>query len=104
MPCRDRAPYVGLSPTKPQNAAGSRTEPQVSVPKATRAISPATAAAEPPEEPPGTKDGSSGVLVAPKALVWVVERMADSFMLVRPMTIAPAFFKHFITVASYVAL
>ena len=33
-PYRDTRPYVGLTPTTPQKAAGSRTEPPVSVPRA----------------------------------------------------------------------
>ncbi len=65
IPCLESAPYVGLRPTSPQNAAGSRTEPHVSVPRATSAISAATAAAEPPEEPPGTRVGSRGLRVTP---------------------------------------
>ena len=39
----------------PQNAAGWRIEPPVSVPSAHGARPPATAAAEPPDEPPGTQ-------------------------------------------------
>ena len=38
----------------PQNDAGWRIEPPVSVPVAPSAILAATAAAEPPDEPPGT--------------------------------------------------
>ena len=38
----------------PQNEAGWRIEPPVSVPVAPSASRAATAAAEPPEEPPGT--------------------------------------------------
>ena len=33
-PYRDTRPYVGLTPTIPQKAAGSRTEPPVSEPRA----------------------------------------------------------------------
>ncbi len=40
----------------PQSEAGWRIEPPVSVPIAQGARPPATAAAEPPEEPPGTRD------------------------------------------------
>jgi hypothetical protein len=40
----------------PQKAAGWRIEPAVSVPRATGAKSAATAAADPPEDPPGTRD------------------------------------------------
>ena len=40
----------------PQNAAGWRIDPPVSVPMAPSATRAATAAAEPPEEPPGTRE------------------------------------------------
>ena len=42
-------------PTIPQNDAGQRIEPPVSLPSAISARLPATAAALPPEEPPGTR-------------------------------------------------
>lgn len=48
-------PYVGFKPVIPQNAAGWRIEPPVSVPRDTMHISAATAAALPPDEPPGTR-------------------------------------------------
>jgi hypothetical protein len=46
-------------PTMPVNAAGWRIEPPVSVPVAARHRSAATAAAEPPEDPPGVSCRSS---------------------------------------------
>ena len=42
-------------PAMPQKAAGWRIEPPVSVPVAPRHSRAATAAAEPPELPPGTR-------------------------------------------------
>ena len=48
-------------PTIPQRAAGWRIEPPVSVPIAQGASRPATAAAQPPEEPPGTRSRVPGV-------------------------------------------
>ena len=42
-------------PTVPVKAAGWRMEPPVSVAVAARQTRAATAAAEPPEDPPGTK-------------------------------------------------
>jgi hypothetical protein len=48
-------PVLGFRPTTPQNAAGCRTEPPVSEPSAIGTRPAATAAAEPPEEPPGTR-------------------------------------------------
>ena len=53
-PARLTRPYVGLSPTTPQQAAGSRIEPPVSLPSVPRTNPAATAAAEPLDEPPAT--------------------------------------------------
>ena len=44
---------MGLIPTTPQKLAGCLIEPPVSVPVAPKHKSAATAAAEPPDEPPG---------------------------------------------------
>src|SRR5580692_4767331 len=46
-------PKVVFKPTTPQQAAGTRIEPAVSVPKATSALPLATATADPLDEPPG---------------------------------------------------
>jgi hypothetical protein len=53
-PRRLTAPKLGLKPTTPQHAAGTRTEPPVSVPIAATAAPLATAAADPLDDPPGT--------------------------------------------------
>ncbi len=45
---------MGLIPTVPVKAAGWRIEPPVSVAVAPKQRRAATAAAEPPDEPPGT--------------------------------------------------
>src|SRR5262245_6518228 len=94
-------PYVGLSPTTPQKAAGWRTEPPVSVPRAEAASSPATAAAEPPDEPPGTRSRSQGFRVGLKAECSVEEPIANSSMLVLPSITAPAAPSLATQVASY---
>jgi hypothetical protein len=47
-------------PVMPQKLAGWRMEPPVSVPVAAGTRRAATAAAEPPEEPPGTRLRSQG--------------------------------------------
>src|SRR6185312_15633622 len=57
-PQREQRPYVGLMPTVPVKAAGWRMEPPVSVAVAPRQSRAATAAADPPEEPPGTSGAS----------------------------------------------
>src|ERR1700704_406033 len=60
-------PRVGLSPTTPQHAAGTRPEPAVSVPNARATIPVATAIAEPALEPPAMKAGSMGLRHGPKS-------------------------------------
>ena len=48
-------------PARPHMAAGCRIEPPVSVPSVPAHSEAATAAAEPPEDPPGTRDRSHGL-------------------------------------------
>ena len=60
----------------------------------------ATAAAEPPDEPPGIRVTSHGLRVTPKAEFSVELPIANSSMLQRPKTIAPAAFSFSIAVAS----
>ena len=81
---------MGLRPTIPQKAAGWRIEPPVSVPIAQGARPPATTAAEPPEEPPGTRSRSQGLRTGPKAEFSFEEPIANSSMLVLPRIGAPA--------------
>src|ERR1700681_1979208 len=64
-PYRLTLPYVGFTPTTPQKAAGCLTEPPVSEPSAIGVIPAAPAAADPPDDPPGTHRTSSGFLVGP---------------------------------------
>ena len=54
-------PKVGLKPTHPQNAAGMRTLPPVSLPVAAAQRCATTAAADPPLDPPGMRVGSTGI-------------------------------------------
>ena len=49
-------------PTTPQNAAGWRIEPPVSEPSENKTSPAATAAADPPDEPPGTVSRFHGFL------------------------------------------
>jgi hypothetical protein len=58
-------PGVGRSPYTPQKLAGMRIEPARSVPKSRQDSPAATAAAAPPDEPPGVWLVSHGLLVAP---------------------------------------
>ena len=58
-------PQVVLSPKSPQAWAGQRIEPPRSEPVSKAVIPVATAAAAPPEEPPGERARSHGLLVTP---------------------------------------
>ena len=58
-------PSVGFSPRMPQQAAGRRVEAPASVASDSGPSPAATAAAEPPEEPPGTRLASQGFCTAP---------------------------------------
>src|SRR5215207_1372858 len=54
-------PFVGFRPTMPHTDAGARIEPVVSVPRAPKQSSAATATAAPPEEPDGTRSNAQGL-------------------------------------------
>lgn len=58
-------PGTPRKPKRPQNAAGTRTEPPVSVPIANGTMSAATAAAEPLLEPPDVLPGNPGCSQSP---------------------------------------
>src|SRR6185312_2747522 len=62
-------PYVVFRPGRPVNAAGMRIEPPPSPPVASVSRPPATAAADPPDEPPGVRAASHGFAVAPFSFV-----------------------------------
>ena len=100
---------VGLYPTIPQNAAGIRHDPPVSVPNAASAIPSATETAAPDELPPGTcppepsaprPHGPRGV---PKCGLMPIPENANSVMFVRPTGISPAARHRAITTACAVA-
>jgi hypothetical protein len=81
---------VGLSPTRPQHDAGIRIEPPPSFPCAIATIPDATAAAEPPLDPPGVRVLSHGFRVAPKSRGSVVGRKPNSGQFVFPRKTSPA--------------
>ena len=85
----------------PHRAAGWRIDPPVSVPSESGANPAATAAADPPLEPPGTREGSHGLWVTPKAECSVDEPIANSSMLVLPIGTSPAAFARVTQPASY---
>ncbi len=88
--CVETRPRLGFIPTSPQQAAGIRSEPPPSEPVAHGTIPDATAAAEPPDEPPGVRVGSQGLRVTPFAAVAVHGKIISSGTLVMPIGIAPA--------------
>src|SRR3990167_1483999 len=61
----------------------------------------ATAAAEPPEDPPGTLSKSQGLWVVKKSEFSVEEPCAQASQLFLPMITAPAFLRRDTIVASY---
>src|SRR4051794_25897794 len=76
-------------------------EPPASEPGG-RGLNPAaTAAALPPDEPPGTRAGSCGLRVGPKAEFSVDDPIANSSRFVLPTTTAPAPTTRSTTVAVY---
>src|SRR5215472_19160745 len=85
----------------PHTAAGWRIEPPVSVPIPIGAWYEATAADEPPDEPPGIRPRSHGLWLGPKAEFSVDEPIANSSMLVLPRITTPACLRRRVTVASY---
>src|SRR3981081_3922799 len=85
----------------PHSAAGWRMEPPVSVPSAHGARPAATAAALPPEEPPGTRPRSHGLRTGPNAEFSLEEPIANSSWLVFAIRGAPAPARRDTTVAAY---
>src|SRR4051812_26919340 len=85
----------------PHSAAGWRMEPPVSEPNVKGTSPAATAAADPPELPPGTRDRSHGFAVGAKEEFSVEEPIANSSMLSRPNGMAPTALSFAVTVASY---
>src|SRR5690242_17269698 len=74
----------------PQQAAGIRTEPPVSDPSATPASPVATAVAEPLDDPPGMRAGSSGLTGVPNHWLVPSGSIASSCRFVLPTIRAPA--------------
>src|SRR6185436_16346957 len=85
----------------PQNAAGCRMDPPVSEPSVATAVPAATAAAEPPLDPPGTRVRSRGLCTGPKAEFSFDEPIANSSQFNLPKMIAPAASSRATAVQSY---
>ena len=73
----------------PVHAAGMRTDPMPSLPCATGTCPDATAAAEPPDEPPGVRSRFQGLRVTPYTES-VAPKTQSSGTRVRPTTTPPA--------------
>ena len=82
-------PNVAFSPTKPVKPAGIRIDPPPSPPVASVTRPPATAAALPPDEPPGVVPCIHGLCVAPFNTVRVTLTPPNSLAVHRPMWFAP---------------
>src|SRR5258708_36945246 len=84
VPVAEIAPTVGFSPTMLPNAAGTRPEPAVSVPRAISTIPAATATPDPDEDPPGTCAPLNTFRGAPYGLRTPTRPVANSSRLVLP--------------------
>src|SRR6266571_1919707 len=89
-PARLTRPYVGLSPTMPQHAAGRRIEPPVSEPSAPKASRAANATPEPDDEPPAQWPTFHGFCASPWWALSPKGPRASSVMFSLPSVIAPA--------------
>ncbi len=83
-------PRAGLRPTSPQHAAGMRIEPPPSLPCASGTMPDATAAAAPPDEPPGVLSVSHGLRAGPKRRDSVTGTIPNSGRFVFPTSTKPA--------------
>src|SRR5690625_99212 len=101
-PSVGQIPLLILSENIPLNAAGTRTEPPVSVPIAKAHKPAATATAEPELEPPGIRciSGSCGFLGVPRGADTPVMPKQNSTVLVWPRITQPAARKALINLPS----
>src|SRR3989442_3086026 len=93
-PSRGTRPWLALTPTTPQYAAGRSTEPTVCVPSPSGTIRAPTAAPDPDDEPPGVCSRCQGFPVGAGS------RYANSVVAVLPTMTAPAARRRATTVAS----
>lgn len=77
-------PTVGRTPTTPQQAAGKRIDPPMSLPCASGVIPAAIPAAAPPLEPPGVRAASHGFRVRPCRSFVENQRSENAGTLLRP--------------------
>src|SRR5260370_35864994 len=81
---------VGWSPPRPQALDGMRMDPPPSLPCAAATMPLATAAADPPEEPPAERPGAQGLRAGGKLRGSVGTVGPTSGTLVRPSSTKPA--------------
>src|SRR5450759_5382567 len=77
-------PRLVLRPTRPLQAAGIRTEPPPSLAPAAGTMPAATAAPDPPDEPPGVRAMSQGLRAAPHSSGSVTPFAPNSGVFVLP--------------------
>src|SRR5205807_3611733 len=85
-------PRLGLMPNRPHADDGIRIDPPPSLPCEIGHIPEASAAAAPPEDPPGVRSVSHGLRVGPNAFGSVHGPLPNSGVLVLPRTMNPARF------------
>ena len=90
QPAVSMLPHVGRRPWTPHIAAGTRVEPAVSVPIPSDASPPATAAADPDDDPPHRNPGLRGLRGGPSSPRSPRREKASWSSAVRPTTSAPA--------------
>ena len=81
---------MGFIEVMPQQKAGLRTEPPMSLPRPKGDIPDAIAEPSPPDDPPAVRSGCHGLRVRPCSGLSVLTRRPSSGRLVRPMGMAPA--------------
>src|ERR1700684_4394655 len=79
--------------TIPLQCAGQRNEPTMSLPWGIGSVHAAPAPPAPPDDPPQVISGFQGFSVSPCSGLSVKPRNENSGVLVRPMTMAPAFLR-----------
>jgi hypothetical protein len=82
-------PNDGLMPKRPVKLHGMRIDPPPSVPTASGPMPAATAAAAPPEEPPGVLPVFQGLRVTPVSGLSVTPFQPNSGVVVLPSSTAP---------------
>ena len=93
-------PREGLIPNSPQHEAGMRIDPPPSEPCASGRTPAATAAAAPPDEPPGVRSVFHGLRHAPLSADSVTAVLPNSGVFDLPSTTKPASFIRRTTAAS----